>query len=169
MISKDQSEQFRATADAADQAVAADKAAIESAEAAIGASQAAIEIARVQLGYTSIRSPIDGRTGNLNVKQGNVVMANTVDLMTINQVEPIYVTFAVPEAQLPAIKRYMAEGKLAVRAQPQDDPGERGDRSADVRGQRRGHDHRHHQAEGHLPQHRSQAVAGSSLCASRCG
>jgi multidrug efflux system membrane fusion protein len=65
---------------------------------------------------------MDGRTGVLNVKQGNVVMANSVDLMSINQVEPIYVTFAVPEAQLPAVKRYMEQGKLPVRAQPQDNP-----------------------------------------------
>jgi multidrug efflux system membrane fusion protein len=122
IISKDQNEQLRSTADAQRQAVAADEAAIKSAEAAIGSSQAAIETARIQLDYTSIRSPIDGRTGALNVKQGNVVTANTVDLMTINQVQPIYATFAVPEAQLPAIKRYMAESKLPVRAQPQDNP-----------------------------------------------
>jgi multidrug efflux system membrane fusion protein len=122
VVSKDQSEQLRASADASGQALAADRAAIASAQAAIGASKAAIDNARVQLGYTSIRSPIDGRTGNLSVKQGNVVMANSQELVTINQVEPIYVTFAVPEAQLPAIKRYMAERKLAVRAGPQDSP-----------------------------------------------
>jgi multidrug efflux system membrane fusion protein len=122
VVSKDQSEQLRASADASGQALAADKAAIASAQAAIGASKAAVENARVQLGYTSIRSPIDGRTGNLSVKQGNVVMANSQELVTINQVEPIYVTFAVPEAQLPDIKRYMAERKLAVRAGPQDNP-----------------------------------------------
>jgi multidrug efflux system membrane fusion protein len=120
IISKDQAEQLRANADAVSNAVEADKAAIQSAEAAIGSSKAMVENARVQLGYTEIRSPIDGRTGNLTVKQGNVVTANNMDLMTINQVEPIYVTFAVPESQLPAIKRYMAQGKLPVRAQPQD-------------------------------------------------
>jgi multidrug efflux system membrane fusion protein len=122
VVSKDQSEQLRASADASGQALAADTAAIASAQAAIGASKAAIDNARIQLSYTSIRSPIDGRTGNLSVKQGNVVMANSQELVTINQVEPIYVTFAVPEAQLPAIKRYMAERKLAVRAGPQDSP-----------------------------------------------
>jgi len=122
IISKDQNEQLRSTADAQRQAVAADEAAIKSAEAAMGSSQAAIETARIQLDYTSIRSPIDGRTGALSVKQGNVVTANTVDLTTINQVRPIYATFAVPEAQLPAIKRYMAQGTLPVRAQPQDNP-----------------------------------------------
>jgi multidrug efflux system membrane fusion protein len=124
VVSKDQSEQLRASADASGQALAADKAAIASAQAAIGASKAAIDNAGVQLSYTSIRSPIDGRTGNLSVKQGNVVMVNSQELVTINQVEPIYVTFAVPEAQLTAIKRYMAERKLVVRAGPQDNPGD---------------------------------------------
>ena len=122
VVSKDQSEQLRAAADASREALAADQAAIESATANIGASKAAVDNARVQLSYTSIRSPIDGRTGNISVKQGNVVMANSQELMTINQLEPIYVTFAVPEAQLPAIKRYMAERKLVVRAGPQDRP-----------------------------------------------
>jgi multidrug efflux system membrane fusion protein len=74
----------------------------------------------VQLGFTSIYSPINGRTGNLTVKQGNVVTANNMDMMTINQVEPIYVTFSVPESQLTAIKKYMAMGSLSVRARPQD-------------------------------------------------
>ena len=49
-----------------------------------------------------------------------MVTANNMDMMTINQVEPIYVTFSVPEAQLPAIKKYMAMGSLTVRARPQD-------------------------------------------------
>lgn len=121
IISKDQSEQLRANAEATAQAVAADKATIDSSKAAIQSSQAAVETAAVQLSYCEIFSPIDGRTGNLTVKQGNVVTANSVELMTINQIEPIYVTFSVPEAQLPAIKRYMAEGTLPVRSRPQDD------------------------------------------------
>ena len=121
IISRDQSEQLRANADATAQAVSADKAAIESARANIGASTAAVENARVQLSYTKITSPIDGRTGNLSVKQGNVVTPNTLELVTINQVQPIYVTFGVPEAQLPAIKKYMAGHSLQVRARPQDD------------------------------------------------
>jgi len=120
VISKDQAEQLRAGADASAQAVNADQAAIASAQANIGASKATAENAQVQLSYTSIYSPIDGRTGNLTVKQGNVVTANNMDMITINQIEPIYVTFSVPEAQLPAIKKYMAMGSLGVRARPQD-------------------------------------------------
>jgi membrane fusion protein, multidrug efflux system len=121
VISKDQSEQLRASADALSHTVAADQAAIESARAAIGSSRAMVENARVQLSYTTTRSPITGRTGNITIKQGNVVMPNNQELMTINQIEPIYVTFAVPEAQLASVKRYMDLGKLSVKAKPQDD------------------------------------------------
>jgi membrane fusion protein, multidrug efflux system len=121
IISKDQAEQVRANAEATAQAAAADRATIESTRAAIESSQAAVENAVVQLSYCEIYSPIDGRTGNLTVKQGNVVQANSMELMTINQIEPIYVTFSVPESQLTAIKRYMGAGTLAVRARPQDD------------------------------------------------
>jgi multidrug efflux system membrane fusion protein len=124
IVSKDQTEQFRATADANTQAVAADKASIESARAAVVAGKAAVETAKLQLGYTNIQSPIDGRTGNLSVKAGNIVAANTVELVTINQVQPIYVTFSVPEAQLDAIKRYSGTQKMIVRARPQDTPGD---------------------------------------------
>jgi membrane fusion protein, multidrug efflux system len=120
VISKDQAEQLRAAADASAQAVNADNAAIASAQAAIGASTATAENAKVQLGFTTIYSPINGRTGNLTVKQGNVVTANNMDMMVINQVEPIYVTFSVPENQLTAIKKYMAMGTLSVRTRPQD-------------------------------------------------
>jgi multidrug efflux system membrane fusion protein len=54
------------------------------------------------------------------MKEGNLVNANTTDLVTINQVKPIYVTFSAPEANLLAIKRYMALGRLPVEASPQE-------------------------------------------------
>jgi membrane fusion protein, multidrug efflux system len=123
VISKEQAEQVRTNAAALLQGVEADKAAIESARAEIAATQATVENVRVQLGYTEVRSPIDGRTGSINVKQGNVVTGSSVDLMTINQVQPIYVTFAVPESQLRPVKRYMDLNKLQVIATPQDDEG----------------------------------------------
>ena len=121
IVSKDQTEQLRSAADASAQALTADQAAIDSAKAEIAAQKATVETMQVQFGYTDIRSPIDGRTGSINVKQGNIVNANTVDLMTINQVQPIYVTFSVPEAQLGDIKKYMAMGKLQVTAMAQDE------------------------------------------------
>jgi membrane fusion protein, multidrug efflux system len=123
ITSKDQAEQFSANADAVTQAVAADQAAIESARASVVAGRAAVDTTKLQLAYTNIQSPIDGRTGSLNVKPGNIVAANTMDLITVNQVEPIFVTFAVPEANLSAIKQYLASQKMTVRARPQDDSG----------------------------------------------
>jgi len=120
IISKDQAEQARSLADATAATVKADKAAVESARAQVVAQQAAVDNAKVALGYTTIRSPIDGRTGNLAVKGGNLVTANTSELMTIAQVQPVYVTFAVPAVHLPTIKRHLSSDRLPVTATPQD-------------------------------------------------
>jgi multidrug efflux system membrane fusion protein len=106
----------------AQETVHADEAAIRSAEEVVKADEALLENARVQLGYTVIRAPMDGRTGSLGLTAGNVVRANDSTLLVINQVRPIYVSFTVPQQQLPAIKRYMAEDALAVRALPSGDP-----------------------------------------------
>jgi multidrug efflux system membrane fusion protein len=122
VLSKEQGEQAYSSAAAMSETINADRAAIESAKADIAATKAAADNLRVQLTYTEIRSPINGRTGNLMVKQGNLVAANSADLVTINQIQPIYVTFAVPEQQLKSVKTYMAQGKLLVTATPQDDP-----------------------------------------------
>jgi membrane fusion protein, multidrug efflux system len=121
IISQNQAEQYTSDADARNEAVKADQAAIQSSQAAIEADKAMLENSKIQLSYTTIRSPIDGRTGNLMVKQGNVVKANDIDLVTINQLSPIYVTFSVPEAQLTNIKKYMAAGKVKVLATPEKD------------------------------------------------
>jgi multidrug efflux system membrane fusion protein len=84
--------------------------------AAVDADRAAVESSKVQLTYSSIYSPIDGRTGDLIVHQGNMVKANdSFPLVIINKLQPVYVTFSVPERQLADIKRYDAKGELAVR------------------------------------------------------
>jgi multidrug efflux system membrane fusion protein len=95
----------------------------ETFSAAVEADKAAVESSKVQLTYTDIYSPIDGRTGNLIVHQGNMVKANdSIALVVINRVQPVYVTFSVPENQLSAIKRYDAEHQLAVKASIAGDP-----------------------------------------------
>jgi membrane fusion protein, multidrug efflux system len=104
LVSKEQAEQMNANLDAVTAAVRADQAAIQSARANMEAAKAAVTNARVLLSYTRIQSPIDGRTGSLNITQGNVVSPNTV-LTTINQVAPIHVTFSIPESQLGAVKK----------------------------------------------------------------
>jgi len=97
--------------------------------ATVKADRAQVEYARVQLIYTKIDSPIDGRTGSLMLHLGNVVKANPDNpMITINQVNPIYVTFSVPQQVLPEIKQQMAKGKLRVTAiiQGQEDRPETG-------------------------------------------
>src|SRR5262249_3110944 len=100
--------------------VDADQAAVENAKAFIVADQAAVESARLQLDYTEVRSPIDGRTGNLMVQPGNLVKANDVPvLVTIAQTRPIYVAFGVPERSLGEIRQHMAASPLGVEVTPQ--------------------------------------------------
>ncbi len=120
IVSKDVGDQARSAADAARATVAADKAAIESAKAQLVAALAAVSNAKVQLSYTKIISPIDGRTGNLTVRQGNLVTANQTQVITIQQLEPTFTTFSVPAVHLPTIKQHMSKDKLTVIARPQD-------------------------------------------------
>jgi len=98
-------------------AVLADDAVIESAKSVVKADLAAIENAKVQLGFSSIYAPIDGRTGSLQVTQGNLVKANdTTSLVVINQIHPIAVNFAIPQQKLSQVRQYMATGQLKVEA-----------------------------------------------------
>jgi multidrug efflux system membrane fusion protein len=124
VLSKDQGEQQKTNADVLSQALVADRAAVASARAQIEADKANVSNLQLTLSYTNISSPIDGRTGNVTVKQGNIVTQNNTELMQILQTEPIYVTFAVPEARLADVKRYMGSGTLSVVAKPQDGSGQ---------------------------------------------
>jgi membrane fusion protein, multidrug efflux system len=85
-------------------------------EATLKADRAVIENNRVQVQYCSIYSPIGGRTGSLKVHQGNIVKANDVEVVVINQIQPTYVTFSINENDLPAVKKYQANEKLKVEA-----------------------------------------------------
>jgi len=128
-VSHEQSDQIKTNSDTANATVQSDQAVIDNAKAVVEADKAAIQTAkatleadksaadnlRVQLGWTDIRSPINGVIGALNVYQGNVVRANdTNPLVTINQIQPIYVTFAVPETHLSEIRTAQASGTLEV-------------------------------------------------------
>src|SRR5262245_54252773 len=92
--------------------------------ATVAADRAALENATVQLDYATIKAPISGRTGALMVHEGNLVRANDqTPLVTINQILPISVAFAIPEARLAELKRYLAGGSLRVTASPPNDEG----------------------------------------------
>jgi multidrug efflux system membrane fusion protein len=80
-------------------------------KASVAADQAAILTARLNLEYCTIVAPVTGRTGNLNVKKGNLIKANAdTAMVTINQTKPIYVAFSVPAQQLPAVLAHRDDG-----------------------------------------------------------
>ena len=92
-----------ATAVAAQQAVVAD-------------AQAAVDNAKVKLEYCYIRSPIDGRVGARLVQRGDVVAENSTKTLIINQLQPVYVKFAVPEKYLVQIRQRQATEPMTVTA-----------------------------------------------------
>ena len=102
-ISADAYEQVRTNADTAAATVAADEAAIES--------------ARLSVEYCTIRSPITGYAGRIQIQQGNLVKANdTNPLVTINQIVPVFASFSIPEQNIGDVRRHQAQGDLRVEA-----------------------------------------------------
>ena len=116
LIAREQYDQLRTNWATLEATVQADRAAVENAMAATRAAMANVDAAKLQVAYTAIRAPIDGRTGNLLVQNGNIVKANDDNpIVVINQVRPIYVSFAVPDQYLADIKKYFrASGTLRV-------------------------------------------------------
>ena len=97
-VTQSQAEQQRATAEAI--------------EATIAADRAAVDAARLELSYATIRAPISGKTGALNVRLGNQVRApNPVPLVTINAVAPVLVRFPVPERALQEVRSAERAGR----------------------------------------------------------
>jgi multidrug efflux system membrane fusion protein len=95
----------------------------ESLAATLVADRAAVKNAKIQLEYCSIRSPISGRTGTVAIQPGNIVKANDLPIVTVNQISPINVTFSLPEKRLAEIKRGMAAGQLKIEAMIPNEPG----------------------------------------------
>ncbi len=91
-------------------------------QGSVHADEAAVESAKLQLQYCAIYSPVDGRTGALQVYPGNLVKENDVPiLVVINEIAPLYEDFSVPEQYLGVIKKYMAGGRLQIEATPYGD------------------------------------------------
>ena len=90
---------------------------METAAATVRGDEAALENARLSLEYCTIRSPVTGYAGRIQIQQGNLVKANDVNpLVTVNQVVPVYASFSVPEQNIADIRKYLAAGELKVQA-----------------------------------------------------
>jgi membrane fusion protein, multidrug efflux system len=84
-------------------------------EGVVQADQAAVDTARINLGYTHIVSPIDGKTGPLMIQPGNVITAaGSTPLVNITQVQPIKMSFFLPQSQLTQIQNQMSKGGLSA-------------------------------------------------------
>jgi multidrug efflux system membrane fusion protein len=93
------------------------KATAESLGATVQADQVAVKNAKLMLSYCYIHAPISGRTGNLLAHMGNMIKADAdTAMLVINQIQPIYVSFAIPQQDLPEIRKYMATEKVPVQA-----------------------------------------------------
>ena len=91
-------------------------------QAAVNAARAGAETAQINLDYSSIYSPVTGRTGKHLVDVGNIVEANKTDMLEIQRQQPLYVEFIIPENLLQRVREYIAKGTLAVEAALPDDP-----------------------------------------------
>jgi multidrug efflux system membrane fusion protein len=100
-VARDQYEQFKTNALAL--------------EATVNADKAVLENAKLQLGYCYIYAPVSGRTGSLMANEGNLIKANAdTSMVVIHQIQPVYVTFSVPEKNLSEIRTRMQTGGLSV-------------------------------------------------------
>jgi multidrug efflux system membrane fusion protein len=105
----------------AHQQLDATKAQVDQLQAAVAGDQAAIDSAKVTLGFTMIRSPIEGRVGIRTVDVGNIVHASdAVGLVTVTQLQPIHLLFSLPEDQLQNVLQASAKQSLAVTAVSRD-------------------------------------------------
>lgn len=97
--------------------------AVAVAQAQLQAAEAAVATAQVNLAYTTIASPIDGRTGINQVDPGNVVAASGATvLVTIQRLDPIYADFTITERDLPEVRRQMGSGVLQTLVTSPADP-----------------------------------------------
>jgi multidrug efflux system membrane fusion protein len=133
-LQKDQAQLANANADlqrfqalsakdyASRQSVDTQRALAAQAQAQVAGDQAQIDMAKLQLNYATVRAPIGGRVGRRLVDLGNFILASeSKPLVTLTQVQPIAVTFTVPQSILPEIQARMAETTLAVDVRGPDD------------------------------------------------
>lgn len=88
----------------------------------VKADKAVIAIAELNLAYAEIRSPVDGKTGPIQIQPGNLVKANdTNPLVMVTQIQPIKVSFFLPQTDLPRIQTQMQAHKLVATVTPHGD------------------------------------------------
>ena len=115
---------YHSTFDQAKANVANGKASLVAARKAVDSAKANVTTAQINLGYCTVRSPLDGKAGNLQAFVGSNVKATTTNLLVINQMQPIYVSFSLPQSDLYQIRQALrTDSKLPVYVRAHGDPG----------------------------------------------
>jgi len=122
VVSQDDLDKIQTNLDTLDATVQSDKEIIRTNEEEVRVTRETISNSKLQKSYTEIRSPINGRAGDIIINGGNVIKANDRPLVCINQVTPAYVTFDIPEDSLILLKQSMAKGKLQIKAYIDNEP-----------------------------------------------
>lgn len=100
----------------------------DTARATADQALAKLQQAQINLAYTDIRSPINGRTGSLSAKTGNLVAPNdSTPLVTINQMQPILVQYNIPQQNLSELRRYQAQNGIRIFITHEDGSGDLGE------------------------------------------
>lgn len=99
------------------------KAQLQMQQATVEVDKEKIKNAQVQLNYTKIMAPIDGKTGNVIMKMGDYITTDTtaLPLVTINKIDPVYVTFNLPQSELRSVLMYKKKRPLIVEVWSEDD------------------------------------------------
>lgn len=119
---REQMDQYTTAAAAQEAQLNVEKAALESARAAMRADEARLAEAKLQLGYTKVSAPGPGRAGFVGIRAGNLVRENdATPVVTILEIEPVWVSFGVPEGYLNEIRRAAASSQ--PRVEVVDEPG----------------------------------------------
>jgi multidrug efflux system membrane fusion protein len=100
------------------------QAALDTATAQVKVTAAALDTAKLNLSFCTIDSPVAGRAGQRLVDVGNVVKANETNLVTIQQLEPLYVDFTITERDFPTVKELSGKGSLQTQVSLPQNPGE---------------------------------------------
>ena len=115
---------YQSTYDQAKANVANGKASLLAARRAVDSARAGVTTAQINVGYCTIRSPLNGKAGNLQAFVGTNVKATTTNLLVINQMQPIYVSFSLPQTDLyPILAAQRKDSRLLVYAHAHGAPG----------------------------------------------
>jgi len=116
VVAQQRADQLVTASETARAALRSDQAAVDAAVGTLNADRARLAQTQLQISFTKVVAPISGRAGSVTLKVGSMIRDNDTTLVTLLQLNPIHVTFGVPEQMLPEVQRLNKAGPLLVEA-----------------------------------------------------